>query len=104
MSWLLAWAEPNGPGMLETLSQWLRDWVAPPLQALLAPLDRWLDGLPAWAGPACAVALFVLAGACVLFLKREFIYRGAPDQARWRDLRIWALLALLPYIAVYLIF
>ena len=29
---------------------------------------------------------------------------GAPDQAGWRDLRIWTALVLLPYIIIYIVY
>jgi len=85
-------------------SKWMNENVAPSLRSLLEPLDRWIDGLPGWSGTFCAVTLFVIAGLWAFTLKREYIYLGAPDQARWRDLRIWAGLVLLPYIVIYLLF
>ncbi len=85
-------------------SEWMKTNVAPHLRALLAPLDAWIDTLPLWTGTACAVALFVIVGLWAFTLKRSYVYLGAPDQARWRDLRIWAALVLLPYIIIYLIY
>ncbi len=78
--------------------------LAPPLQRALAPLDHWLAGLPSSVGQICAVTLFVLAALWVLTLKRQYIYQGAPDQAWWRDLRLWSILAMLPYIVLYTVF
>lgn len=86
------------------IQQMLDTLVVPLLKRVLAPLDTWLDTAPPWIGQACAVSLFVLAGLWLLTLKREYIFQGAPDQSRWRDLRIWAWLALLPYIALYIFF
>lgn len=82
----------------------IRRVLAPPLKSLLEPLDTWLAGLPAWAGPVSATALFLAAVFWVLLLKREYVYLGAPDQAVWRDLRIWALLVTLPYVVIYWMF
>ena len=53
---------------------------------------------------ACVMGLFAIAGIWVWTLRPEFIFRGAPDQKRWRDLRIWAMVVLLPYVGVYLLF
>lgn len=88
----------------DTFSEFMNKSVAPSLKAALEPLDAWIDSLPLWVGTACAVGLFVIVGLWALTLKRSYIYLGAPDQARWRDLRIWTVLVLLPYIIVYLVF
>ncbi len=86
------------------IQQGLDTHVVPLLKTVLRPLDAWLDSAPPWMGQACAVSLFVLAGLWLLTLKREYIFQGAPDESRWRDLRIWAWLALIPFIALYVFF
>jgi len=77
--------------------------LSPPLRAALAPLDSFLISLPPRVWLACAVGLFVIAGVAVWTLRRNYVYLGAPDQARWRDLRIWSTALLIPYILVYLL-
>ena len=80
----------------QTLVPWLK-WA-------LDPFHAWLDGLPpaAWRASICA---FLILGTCwVLFLRREFVFRGAADQRLWRDLRVWVILLLIPYLAIYLLF
>lgn len=89
-------SDPNGG-----LIGWIRETLGPPLRSAHASLDGWIDSLPDETGRYCAIGLFVLAGLWVWTLKRDYIYLGAPDRALWRDLRIWAVLALLPYIFVY---
>lgn len=84
-------------------TSWLRRTLGPVLKNCFAPLDRWLGSLSMATAVICTVGLFVITGIWVWTLQREYIYLGAPDRARWRDLRIWATLVLLPYIAVYLI-
>jgi hypothetical protein len=79
----------------------VRTGLGPPLKALHGPLDRLLDSLPMWVAQACAISLFVLAGLFAWCLPRRFVYLGAPDHARWRDLRIWATLVLVPYVLIY---
>ena len=90
--------------MWNAFSEFMKSNVAPHLKALLTPLDQLIDTLPLWVGTACAIGLFVIVGIWALTLKRSYIYLGAPDQAAWRDLRIWTIIVLLPYIIVYLIF
>ena len=88
----------------EYLTTLMRDVLGPPLRTVLAPVDSWLSGLPLWVGQACAVTLFVLAGLWLLTVRRDYVYLGAPDRAAWRDLRIWAAVALLPYVVLYVVF
>jgi len=90
-------------GWWETFCAWLRDTLGPPLKSLNEPIDQWLGSLPMSVAVACAVGLFVVAGIWVWTLRTDFIFRGAPDRKWWRDLRIWATIVLVPYIAVYLL-
>jgi hypothetical protein len=87
--------------MLDSVKAWIRETLGPSLKSAHTFLDHWIDRLPPDAGRYCAVGLFVLAGLWVLTLKRDFIYLSAPDRRPWRDLRLWAVLALLPYILIY---
>jgi hypothetical protein len=77
--------------------------VSPTLKRIFGPLDDFLLGLPPSVWLACAIGLFLIAGIAVWCLKRNYVYLGAPDEAPWRDLRIWATILLLPYIAIYLL-
>jgi len=89
--------------------QELKDAVAPTLQPLTdvlkswsAPLDRYLGSLDAEVGRYCAVVLFGIVLVWVFTLKRDYIFQGAPDRARWRDLRLWSLFVTVPYVVIYL--
>lgn len=86
----------------QSVSRLLNDHVAPVLRSLHAPLDAWIAGLPAWASRGCAVGLFALAALGTLAVPRRFVYRDCPDQSPWRDLRLWGLLVLTPYVLIYL--
>lgn len=77
--------------------------LGPPLQRWHAPLDQFLSSLPMWTAQVCAIGLFLLGVIFAWSLPRQFVYLGAPDQARWRDLRIWATAVLVPYMAIYLL-
>lgn len=88
-------------GLWQRFCDALRAQLGPPLRALHAPLDAWLESLPMWVAQAAALSLFVVTGVWVWTLSRDFVYLGAADRAAWRDLRIWATLLLIPYIAVY---
>ncbi len=72
------------------------------LSAALRPLDDFLSALPIGVARGCAITLFLLVTVWVLTLKRELVFRGAPSQRPWRDLRLWAVLVALPYCLIYL--
>ena len=89
--------------ILEKLDSVLRGTLGPPLKALHAPIDAWVGSLPMSAAMVCAIGLYAVAVLWVWGLRRELVFRGAPDKKRWRDLRIWATLVVIPYVAVYLL-
>ena len=49
-------------------------------------------------------AFFAAVALFGLMLKREFVYRGAEDGSRWRDLRIWVVAIMAIQAALYVIF
>lgn len=85
----------------EAIREWLQANIGPPLRSLHQPIDHALAGLPMSVAKIVVIAFFVASGVAVWSLPRKFVYLGAPDEARWRDLRIWAILVLVPYILVY---
>ncbi len=89
---------------LDHIRESLRERLGPPLKAVHVPIDEWLGQLPMTVAVASAVGLYVIALVWVWFLRRDFIFRGAPDGHWWRDLRVWATVVVLPYIAIYLFF
>ena len=89
--------------LLENIDAFLRATLGPPLKALHTPIDQWLGSLPMSVAMGTALSLYVLAVIWVWRLRREFVFRGAPDQSNWRDLRIWATLVVLPYVAIYIV-
>ena len=74
------------------------------LQSCATPVDL---RAPVGAGPVPVVGgqrgAYVTALA-PLALPKDFIYLGSPDRSRVRDLRLWALIIMLPYILIYLLF
>jgi hypothetical protein len=93
-------------GILETIGEWLqgpREWTVQVLNKIFGPLNEFLATLdPETTGRYCAVGLFGIALLWAVSLRSEFIFRGAPTKSRWRDLRLWAVVALTPYILIYL--
>ncbi len=100
---LIETVQPEEKGLWVDMTEWIRSTLGPPLKSLHQPLDDWLGSLPMSIAMACAIGLFVVAGLWVWTLKTDFIFRGAPDRNRWRDLRLWSMAVLLPYITIYLL-
>ncbi len=71
-------------------------------EAIFGPLNAALGSLPLGVAPAFVALLLILPLVWVLRLGRASVFRGAPDEAWWRDLRLWAVVVTLPYLVIYL--
>jgi len=60
--------------------------------------------LPLWSAKIGTMFLFALVLAVVWKVPRSFIFSGAPDMSRWRDLRLWATALILVQFLIYTIF
>ncbi len=49
-----------------------------------------LSGIPLYWGVIVTVILYVGIALWAVLRPKEYIYQGAPNKSRWRDLRIWA--------------
>ena len=67
-------------------------------------MSDWLANLSLVWGKVIAILAFV--GIAVWAWKRpkSFIFQGAPDSNRWRDLRVWASILIAIQIVIYLSF
>lgn len=73
------------------------------LELVLGPVDAAMGALPLWSARVAVALLLVLPAAAVWRLSRDWVLHGAPDRAKWRDLRIWAALFIVPYLVIYLL-
>ena len=73
------------------------------LELVLGPIDAALGALPLWSARVAVALLLILPAVAVWRLSRHWVLRGAPDHAKWRDLRIWAALFVVPYLVIYLL-
>ena len=67
-------------------------------------MSDWLYNIPLYWGKVIAVVAFAGMVAWAWRRPRSFIYEGAPDSHRWRDLRIWASALMAIQIVLYLTF
>jgi len=67
-------------------------------------MPEWLAGLPLYWGKVIAVVGYIGMIIWAWFRPRSFIFHGAPDNRKWRDLRIWASVLLGIQILIYLSF
>lgn len=47
------------------------------------------------------VSFFLLLLVGVFSLRRDYVFKGAPDRRLWRDLRLWAFVLVLVHVYVY---
>lgn len=73
------------------------------LEFVLGPINAAMGALPLWSARIAVALLLILPAAAVWRLGRDWVLRGAPDLAKWRDLRIWAALFVVPYLVIYLL-
>ena len=71
---------------------------------MLESLNNWLTDLPtSWAN-TITMLLFGLLLIILWSFPRRFVLRGAPDQSRWRDIRIWATVLVFVQLGIYTVF
>jgi hypothetical protein len=58
--------------------------------------------IPLYWGVVVTIILYVGIGLWATLRPKEYIYQGSPNQARWRDLRIWAVVLALTQILIYI--
>ncbi|XOV83154.1 MAG: hypothetical protein ACFHXK_20165 [bacterium] len=63
-----------------------------------------LSTLPvAWAN-YLSILGFLILGALVWLIPKRIIFTEAPDQSRWRDMRLWASALIAMQLALYTLF
>lgn len=67
-------------------------------------MGDWLAGLPLWWGKVIAVAFFLGIAVWAWRRPRSYIYKDAPDNHGWRDLRVWASVLMAIQTLLYLAF
>jgi len=74
------------------------------LEAIRYVLDfQWAAGVSGRGIRLCFVAFFAAVALFALLQSRDYVYAGAPDRARWRDLRLWALAILAGQTTLYVV-
>lgn len=73
------------------------------LESVFGPLDALLGSVPLAAGRWIIVGFLVLSALAALALPRWYVLLGAPDRRWYRDLRLWALAFMLPYVVIYVL-
>ncbi|MFQ6038836.1 MAG: hypothetical protein ACE5LV_09495 [Candidatus Aminicenantales bacterium] len=67
-------------------------------------MECWLQDVSLGWGKVIATVFFAGMALWAWFRPKSYIYRGAPDRRRWRDLRLWATLLLGIQVVLYLVF
>lgn len=90
--------------LMEPVNEWLTKVETPIFEQILdvmRPFNQWMNQLPPIVWKLSAVGLFVVSALAALCIPRSYIFASAPDNQSWRDLRLWTVVALLPYMAIY---
>ena len=87
---------------MEQITLFLERNLVPLLKPAFDLFHSLIDQLPppVWRFSICSYLVF--GTIWVLFLSRDYVLLGSPDQARWRDLRLWIPVLLIPYLLIYL--
>ena len=87
---------------MENLTHFLEQYLVPLLKPAVDAFHAVIDSFPppVWRFSICAY--IVLGTVWALFLNREYVLLGSPDCSRWRDLRLWIPVLLVPYLFIYL--
>ena len=87
---------------MEKITFFLEQNLVPLLKPAFDSFHSVIDQLPplVWRFSICAY--LVMGTVWALFLSRDYVFLGSPDQARWRDLRLWVPVLLVPYLLIYL--
>jgi len=65
---------------------------------------EWLQSAPVWWANAITQVLFVLIAIACFAVPRQVFMHDAPDQSRWRDVRLWALALVVVQLGIYALF
>ena len=65
---------------------------------------EWLDSAPVWWANVLTQVLFVLIALAVFIVPKRVFMADAPDQSRWRDVRLWAVALVLVQLGIYALF
>ena len=60
--------------------------------------------LPVWWANVISALIFVGIGVAVFLVPKSQVLRGAPDNARWRDIRLWAVALVIVQLVIYAVF
>jgi hypothetical protein len=67
-------------------------------------MAEWLQGISLAWGKIMAMIFFGGMIVWAWFRPRSYIFAGAPDQKKWRDLRVWATVLLGVQFVLYIVF
>ncbi len=67
-------------------------------------MNEWLMSLSLVWGKVIAIIAFVGIAAWTWMRPKSFIFQGAPDSSKWRDLRVWATILMAVQVVIYLSF
>ena len=67
-------------------------------------MKEWLNNIPLFWAQVIAVITFISVIIWTWFRPKKYIYKDAPSQKLWRDLRVWVTIFMFFQIVAYLYF
>jgi hypothetical protein len=61
-----------------------------------------ISRIPLYWGIVVTVILYAGIGLWAVLRPKKYIYEGAPNKAKWRDLRIWAVVLVVIQIIIHI--
>ena len=71
---------------------------------VIEPIQRWLETPAVFWASVVSILTFVATMIWVWSRDKTYVLLGSPDNKRWRDLRVWAVVCSVLMIAAYIIF
>lgn len=65
---------------------------------------NWFNEMPIYIARIIVLFAFLVPLIFAFALPRAYIYLGAPDQKKWRNLKWWILALILIQLTIYLVF
>ncbi|MBN1551679.1 hypothetical protein JW979_09425 [bacterium] len=67
-------------------------------------MNEWLNDFPIFWSKIVATLTFAGGVLWTWIRPKSFIFKDAPDEKKWRDLRIWITVIMISQIVIYLYF
>jgi len=72
--------------------------------AVAGALMTVMGAIPLWGVKLLVLGMLGALAAWAMTMPAAYAFKGAPDQARWRDVRVWAVIVIVLEMIPYIVF